>query len=151
MRRTQSIYLFDPEINAGKMIFLSGPRQVGKTTLVKNRLKQIGNGELYFDWDDPYIRREYTKNPHFLKAYLARARGEFPLVAFDVSGNRVGMGGGFYDRTLAYLQHRRYWRKPVLAGLAHEIQKVAQLDTQSWDIPLDYVITEKQIYKDKNN
>ena len=74
-----------------------------------------------------------------------------PLVAFDVSGNRVGMGGGFYDRTLAYLQHRRYWRKPVLAGLAHEIQKVTQLDTQSWDIPLDYVITEKQIYKDKNN
>ncbi|MDT8283855.1 MAG: 5-formyltetrahydrofolate cyclo-ligase [Gammaproteobacteria bacterium] len=69
-----------------------------------------------------------------------------PLVAFDTRGNRIGMGGGFYDRTLAYLQHRRYWRKPVLAGVAHEIQKVEQLKSQSWDIPLDYVITEKTIY-----
>ncbi len=69
-----------------------------------------------------------------------------PLVAFDDSGNRVGMGGGFYDRTLAYLQNRRYWRKPVLMGLAHEIQKVAPLKTQRWDIPLDYAATEKQVY-----
>ena len=60
-----------------------------------------------------------------------------PLVAFDANGNRVGMGGGFYDRTLAYLQHRRYWRKPVLMGLAHEIQRTDQLDSQRWDIPLD--------------
>jgi len=66
-----------------------------------------------------------------------------PLVAFDECGNRIGMGGGFYDRTLAYLQHRRFWRKPMLVGLAHEIQKVTQLKSQSWDIPLDYVATEK--------
>lgn len=83
MIRTQSLYLFNPEINAGKMIFLSGPRQVGKTTFVKNRLSEIKNEELYFNWDDPYVRREYTKNPHFLKAYLARVKSKFPLVAFD--------------------------------------------------------------------
>lgn len=70
-----------------------------------------------------------------------------PLVAFDVQGNRMGMGGGFYDRTLAYLQHRRFWKKPALVGAAHEIQKVAQLDAQSWDIPLDYIITEKHCYR----
>ncbi len=70
-----------------------------------------------------------------------------PLVAFDAQGNRIGMGGGFYDRTLAYLQHRRIWKKPTLIGLAHEIQKVEQLNSQSWDIPLDYIITEKQTYK----
>ena len=69
-----------------------------------------------------------------------------PLVAFDTHGNRMGMGGGFYDRTLAYLQHRRFWKKPTLVGLAHEIQKVEQLNSQSWDIPLDYIITEKQRY-----
>ena len=69
-----------------------------------------------------------------------------PLVAFDTNGNRVGMGGGFYDRTLGYLQHRRYWRKPVLMGLAHELQKTDQLESQSWDIPLDSVVTEKQVY-----
>ncbi len=83
MKRTQSLYLFDSEINAGKMIFLSGPRQVGKTTFVKNKLRELKNEELYFDWDDPYVRREYTKNPHFLKARLARAKNKFPLVAFD--------------------------------------------------------------------
>ncbi len=70
-----------------------------------------------------------------------------PLVAFDAKGNRVGMGGGFYDRTLAYLQHRQHWRKPTLIGLAHEIQKVDALESQSWDIPLNYVITEKQHYR----
>ena len=69
-----------------------------------------------------------------------------PLVAFDAQGNRIGMGGGFYDRTLSYLRHCQHWKKPVLAGLAHEIQKAAQLDTQSWDIPLNYIITEKQRY-----
>jgi len=69
-----------------------------------------------------------------------------PLVAFDDFGNRVGMGGGFYDRTLAYLQHRQLWKKPVLMGLAHEIQKVAPLKAQRWDIPLDYIVTEKQCY-----
>jgi 5-formyltetrahydrofolate cyclo-ligase len=69
-----------------------------------------------------------------------------PLVAFDPYGNRVGMGGGFYDRTLAYLRHRRLWKKPVLMGLAHETQKVDQLESQSWDIPLDYIITETQTY-----
>jgi 5-formyltetrahydrofolate cyclo-ligase len=69
-----------------------------------------------------------------------------PLVAFDTDGNRVGMGGGFYDRTLAYLQHRRHWRKPTLVGLAHETQKTDSLESQSWDIPLDYIVTEKQRY-----
>jgi 5-formyltetrahydrofolate cyclo-ligase len=59
------------------------------------------------------------------------------------------MGGGFYDRSLAYLQHRQHWRKPILAGLAHEIQKVDHLDRQNWDVPLDYIITEKQRYTAK--
>ena len=69
-----------------------------------------------------------------------------PLVAFDEQGNRIGMGGGFYDRTLAYLNHRTNWRKPVLIGLAHDIQKTDQLVTQSWDIPLDKILTESGYY-----
>lgn len=69
-----------------------------------------------------------------------------PLVAFDTDGNRMGMGGGFYDRTLAFLQEGGLSKKPILAGLAHEIQKVEHLHAQSWDIPLDYIITEQQLY-----
>jgi 5-formyltetrahydrofolate cyclo-ligase len=67
-----------------------------------------------------------------------------PLVAFDDAGNRLGMGGGFYDRTLAFLQHREHRRKPVLIGLAHELQRVETLAAQNWDIPLDAIATERR-------
>ena len=72
-----------------------------------------------------------------------------PLVAFDKQGNRLGMGGGFYDRSLAYLSNRTHFRKPKLIGLAHDIQQHAGIDHQKWDIPLDTVITEKQIIHTK--
>lgn len=83
MKRTQGLYIFKEKINAGKMIFLSGPRQVGKTTFAKNRLKEIKDEILYFNWDDPYVRNEYTLNPHFLKSYLAKSKNSMPLVVFD--------------------------------------------------------------------
>lgn len=82
MDRVQSTYLFDPELNAGKMIFLSGPRQIGKTTFVRNRLKSIGKEHFYFNWDDPYVPKKYKQNPHFLQAQIA-AEKQAPLVAFD--------------------------------------------------------------------
>ncbi len=69
-----------------------------------------------------------------------------PLVAFDLRGNRLGMGGGFYDRTFAFKQQRNHWWGPKLIGLAHDFQRVDQLPTQPWDIPLDAVITERAIY-----
>lgn len=68
-----------------------------------------------------------------------------PLVAFDDHGNRLGMGGGFYDRTLAYLTRRRHWRKPQLLGTAHAFQQVDRLPHESWDIPLQGVVTEKEL------
>lgn len=69
-----------------------------------------------------------------------------PLVAFDPSGNRLGMGGGFYDRTLAFLGHRNSWQRPYLAGVAYEIQRVEALPVQEWDIPLQAVITDEALY-----
>ena len=65
-----------------------------------------------------------------------------PLVAFDLEGNRLGMGGGFYDRTLAYLAQRHHWRKPHLLGTAFELQRFGKLPNQPWDVPLDGVVTE---------
>ncbi len=69
-----------------------------------------------------------------------------PLVGFDVHGNRLGMGGGFYDRSLAFLRNRRIWRKPRLFGLAHESQRVDALPVQPWDIPLQAVVTDQRLY-----
>ena len=69
-----------------------------------------------------------------------------PLVGFDDAGGRLGMGGGFYDRSLAYLARRQSWRKPTLLGLAHECQKVDRLAQASWDVPLAGTVTDKQWY-----
>jgi len=69
-----------------------------------------------------------------------------PLVAFDSDCNRLGMGGGYYDRTLGFLQTRNRWQSPCLIGVAHECQKVDGLPIQSWDIPLQGVITEAAFY-----
>ena len=69
-----------------------------------------------------------------------------PLVAFDSDGNRLGMGKGYYDRTLKFLRLRKHWRKPRLVGIAYELQKLEQLPFQAWDIPLDAVVTEKSVY-----
>lgn len=70
-----------------------------------------------------------------------------PLVAFDPAGNRLGMGGGFYDRSLAYLHRQQRWRKPHLFGIAHQFQCVPALQQATWDIPLHGIITDQTIYR----
>jgi len=65
-----------------------------------------------------------------------------PLVGFDPQGGRLGMGKGFYDRTLAYLGMRKNWQSPTLLGLAHECQKVDRLELASWDVPLMGTVTD---------
>lgn len=55
-----------------------------------------------------------------------------PLVAFDKQGNRLGMGGGFYDRTLQNWQNKSF----IPVGLAHQCQQVENLPTEHWDVPL---------------
>lgn len=60
-----------------------------------------------------------------------------PLVAFDSSGGRLGMGGGFYDRTLSHWQRHKVY--PI--GLAHECQQVDKVPMEHWDIALPEIIT----------
>jgi 5-formyltetrahydrofolate cyclo-ligase len=68
-----------------------------------------------------------------------------PLVAFDEMGNRLGMGGGYYDRTLAYLERRLVWKKPRLIGAAYDFQCVPALPSASWDVPLHGIVTERRL------
>ena len=65
-----------------------------------------------------------------------------PLVAFDKLGNRLGMGGGYYDRLLAPWFKNKIGGIPI--GLAHDIQQVKQIPLEAWDIPLPEIITPTQ-------
>jgi 5-formyltetrahydrofolate cyclo-ligase len=68
-----------------------------------------------------------------------------PLVAFDVHGHRLGMGGGFYDRTFAF-KHANPHRQPLLMGVGYHFQRCLELPTQSWDVPLDIAVTDQAIF-----
>ena len=69
-----------------------------------------------------------------------------PLLGFNKKGDRLGMGGGYYDRALEFKNHDSSNPKPYLIGLAYETQLSHDLIPQAWDIKLDAVITERQIY-----
>ena len=62
-----------------------------------------------------------------------------PLVAWDASGNRLGMGAGYYDRALVEVAHAD---RPRRIGIAYELQRVPQLDADPWDVRLHEMITE---------
>lgn len=68
-----------------------------------------------------------------------------PLVGFDLAGNRLGMGAGYYDRTFDFLCNKQI-KKPLLIGVGYELQKVEGIPTEVWDVKLDGVVTEKAYY-----
>ncbi|MCK2185057.1 5-formyltetrahydrofolate cyclo-ligase [Halomonas getboli] len=68
-----------------------------------------------------------------------------PLVGFDDDGQRIGMGGGFYDRTLAFTRGRG--PRPRLIGLAHDCQRVERLPVAPWDVPLDAIVSDRRVVR----
>jgi len=65
-----------------------------------------------------------------------------PLVAFDSAGHRLGMGGGFYDRALAFTSSRGNWRHPWIIGVGYAFQQVDALPARDWDVGLHGAVTE---------
>lgn len=112
-------------------------------------------------WFVPYTAESKLRNNRFLipepvnpnSARLCKTMTLdlilMPLVAFDPSGNRLGMGGGFYDRSLAFLSQRKFWKKPVLMGTAYEFQKQKKIAAANWDIPMNSIVTEENHYSTK--
>lgn len=89
-----------------------------------------------------YLHSLGMKQNHSRKLLWARDLDVIicPLVAVDLDGNRMGMGGGFYDRTLAK-SHQSGIKKPLKIGWCYDFQVVEQLARQPWDVPLDGLIT----------
>lgn len=92
-----------------------------------------------FGISEPDFRHSKSVSARFISLIC------MPLVAFDEQGNRLGMGGGFYDRTLAFMHQPG--PRPALIGLAYELQKQPALPCEPWDIPLAAVATEKRLYQ----
>jgi len=67
-----------------------------------------------------------------------------PTVAFDNDKNRIGMGGGYFDRCFSFLRHRKQWLHPKLIGVAFQCQEVEEIAPNPWDIPLYRIITDKE-------
>ena len=93
-----------------------------------------------FKLPEPDVTDEEMLAPEALDLVLA------PLVVFDPQRNRIGMGGGYYDRSFEF--RKQPGRDvPALIGIAHELQKVDQLEPEDWDVRLDMVVTDGAIYK----
>ena len=90
-----------------------------------------------FGIPEPVVDEHDLLNAHQLDLIL------LPLVAFDMQGHRVGMGGGFYDRTLAFTRSQPYDQRPKLIGLAHAFQHHKAIKPSPWDIPLDGIVTDE--------
>lgn len=67
-----------------------------------------------------------------------------PTVAFDKHCNRIGMGGGYFDRCFSFLRLRKHWLRPKLIGIAFKCQEVEKITPNAWDIPLYRIITDAQ-------
>ena len=86
---------------------------------------------------EPNIPRSQALPPHQIDIIF------LPLLAFDAHGTRLGMGGGYYDRTLACS------RPPLLVGVAYDAQRQPFIEADAWDVPMDVVITERTMYWSK--
>jgi len=87
--------------------------------------------------------------PHGSKTLTARHLDLvlMPLVGFDASGMRLGMGGGFYDRTFAFRIVHASWRRPRLVGVAYSFQQLPSIASAAHDVRLDAVVTEKGVLR----
>ena len=104
---------------------------------------------LHYDHNTPMVfNRYYIAEPKLDKTQIIPAQQLdlicTPLVGFDSTGHRLGMGGGYYDRTLEPWFKTGHGPKPI--GLAHDCQHVNKLPIESWDIPLPKIVTPSQIW-----
>jgi 5-formyltetrahydrofolate cyclo-ligase len=68
-----------------------------------------------------------------------------PLLGFDRNGNRLGSGAGYYDRTFSFLKDKPRPAQPVLVGIGYHFQEVATMTPNDWDVPMDFIATDREL------
>ena len=114
-----------------------------KISLPKIKKKKQMN---FFKWsfDEPLSISKYGIPEPISKKIIYPDILMIPLLAFDDKLNRLGYGGGYYDRYLAKSLKKK---KIIKIGIAYSFQKIQKIPTNKYDIRLDYVVTEEKIYK----
>lgn len=84
------------------------------------------------------VNTHYTINPEKLDLVI------LPLVGFDAHGNRLGTGGGYYDRAFSF-KHNSQSNTPFMLGLGFSVQQIDLMNPDPWDIKMNGVLTEKQL------
>jgi len=100
----------------------------------------------HYDSKDRLIKNKYGISEPTSKSVINAADIDLclvPLLGFNRKGSRLGMGGGFYDR---YFEKNKFQKNPtILAGIAYDFQEDDTIQTESWDIPLDMIFTNKEV------
>jgi len=68
-----------------------------------------------------------------------------PLLAFDRRGHRLGYGGGYYDRSFAFLKEQARPTEPLLVGIGYAFQELDAIDAEPWDVALDFIATDREL------
>jgi 5-formyltetrahydrofolate cyclo-ligase len=145
--RRIGLYLASPEeLETGPLIALARARGCG---IALPRIVSLRHDRMRFHNWIGAVRRGPLRILEPLGGRLVAARELdvvfMPLVGFDAQGNRIGMGRGFYDRHFAQRRRQSRWRRPLLVGLAYDVQQVAALPHAPHDVPLDAIVTESTI------
>ncbi len=145
--RRIGLYLSMPEeIDTAPLLRLARERgcRIALPRIVSKRHDRMR----FHDWNGAIRRGAYgIDEPHGGRMRSARELDVvfLPLVGFDIQGNRIGMGRGFYDRHFAHRLRMPGYRRPLLIGLAYDVQMVAALPRAAHDVPLDAIVTESSI------
>ncbi len=137
-RRVAMYWACDGEIDLGPLMRMAWRRH--KKVYLPRLQRDGGMGFAELKPGKKMIRNRYGIPEPALDAPMAdAARLDLvvaPLVAFTRAGQRLGMGGGYYDRVLGKIGGR-------VVGVAHSCQAVERLPLDPWDVPMTLVITEK--------
>jgi len=136
------------EIDTAPLVALARARgcRIALPRIVNQRLDRMR----FHDWNGAVRRGPFNiLEPAGGHACAARDLDVvfLPLVGFDAQGNRIGMGRGYYDRHFAHRLRHAGYRRPLLVGLAYDVQRVPALPRAPHDVPLDAIVTESSILR----